>query len=142
GIYEIAAEHAGFMRSAMTVKVGSGPISSLVIRLNLADVQSALTVSGQAAEVSTNASDNLDTVTLTRQSLDDLPVFDQNYVGTMSRFLDAGSIATGGVTIIVDGVEADRSSVSASAIQEVKINNDPYSAEYPRPGRSRIEIIT
>jgi hypothetical protein len=142
GTYELAAEHAGFKPSALSVKVGSRPISSLVIRLSLADLQSAVTVSGLAAEVSTNASDNLDTVTLTRQSLDDLPVFDQNYIGTMSRFLDAGSIATGGVTIIVDGVEADRSSVSASAIQEVKINNDPYSAEYPRPGRSRIEIIT
>src|SRR5262249_45282260 len=73
---------------------------------------------------------------------DNLPVFDQDYIGTMSRFLDAGSIATGGVTLVVDGVEASRASVSASAIQEVKINNDPYSAEYPRPGRSRIEIIT
>jgi outer membrane receptor for ferrienterochelin and colicin len=60
----------------------------------------------------------------------------------MSRFLDAGSIATGGVTVVVDGVEASRAGVSASAIQEVKINSDPYSAEYPRPGRSRIEIIT
>ena len=59
----------------------------------------------------------------------------------MSRFLDAGSLATGAVTVIVAGVEASRAGVSASAIQEVKINQDPYSAEYPRPGRSRIEII-
>ena len=60
----------------------------------------------------------------------------------MSRFLDAGSIGTSGVTLVVDGVEATRAGVSASAIQEVKINQDPYSAEYPRPGRGRIEIIT
>jgi hypothetical protein len=32
--------------------------------------------------------------------------------------------------------------VSASAIQEVRVNNDPYSAEFNRPGRGRIEIIT
>ena len=108
----------------------------------MAEVRSAVTVSAQATQVSTNAADNLNTVALTRQSLDDLPIFDQDYIGTMSRFLDAGSIATGGVTIVVDGVEASRAGVSASAIQEVKINSDPYSAEYPRPGRSRIEIIT
>src|SRR5262249_51482520 len=72
----------------------------------------------------------------------DLPIFDQDYVGTLSRFLDAGSVATSGATLIVDGIEATRAGVSASAIQEVKINQDPYSAEYPRPGRGRIEIIT
>jgi hypothetical protein len=108
----------------------------------MAEIRSAVTVSAQASQISTNAADNLDTVALSRQSLDDLPIFDQDYIGTMSRFLDAGSIATGGVTIVVDGVEASRAGVSASAIQEVKIDNDPYSAEYPRPGRSRIEIIT
>ena len=44
--------------------------------------------------------------------------------------------------MIVDGLEATRAGVSASAIQEVKINQNPYSAEYSRPGRGRIEIIT
>jgi outer membrane receptor protein involved in Fe transport len=32
--------------------------------------------------------------------------------------------------------------VSASAVQQIKINQDPYSAEYARPGRGRIEILT
>ena len=42
----------------------------------------------------------------------------------------------------MDGVESTRAGVSASAIQEVKLNQDPYSAEFSRPGRGRIEIIT
>ena len=142
GTYDLLVEHQGFKPSASKLRVGTKPLPPLVIRMTVADVQSTVTVNGQATEVSTNASDNLDTVTLNRQSLDDLPIFDQDYIGTMSRFLDSGSIATGGVTIVVDGVEASRAGVSASAIQEVKINSDPYSAEYPRPGRSRIEIIT
>lgn len=142
GNYEIIVEHEGFKPATSTVRVGSTPSASLSIRLALVDVQSMVTVTSQASQVSTNAADNLDTVTLNRQALDDLPIFDQDYIGTMSRFLDAGSIATGGVTILVDGVEASRAGVSASAIQEVKINQDPYSAEFPRPGRSRIEIIT
>jgi outer membrane receptor protein involved in Fe transport len=32
--------------------------------------------------------------------------------------------------------------VSPSAIKEIKINQDPYSAEYQRPGRGRIEVTT
>ena len=34
------------------------------------------------------------------------------------------------------------SGVSPSAIQEIRINNDPYSTEFTRPGRGRIEITT
>lgn len=142
GSYEVTTEHLGFSPLTTKVRVGSKNPTSLTIRLSLAAVQSDVTVNAGATQISTEAADNVNTVTLNRQSLDDLPIFDQDYIGTMSRFLDAGSIATGGTTIIVDGLEATRAGVSPSAIQEVKINNDPYSAEYPRPGRSRIEIIT
>lgn len=144
GDYELTVSHEAFKPSKTKVRIGgsAATLAPLSIHLQLADVQTDVTVNSQTTQVSTNASDNQDAVTLGRQALDDLPIFDQDYIGTMSRFLDAGSIATGGTTIIVDGVEASRALVSASAIQEVKINQDPYSAEYPRPGRSRIEIIT
>ena len=59
----------------------------------------------------------------------------------MSRFLDASAIGTNGATLVVNGVEMNNLSVSASAIQQIKINQDPYSAEYPRPGRGRIEVV-
>ena len=32
--------------------------------------------------------------------------------------------------------------MTPSAVQEVKINNDPYSARFSRPGRARLEIVT
>jgi len=142
GSYRIVVEHEGFDPAIVPVKVLGGTPLRIVVHLNIATLRSEVNVTAQSPELSTETADNRDTATLTQQSMDDLPIFDQDYIGTMSRFLDSGSIATGGVTIIVDGVEADRASVSPSAVQEVKINNDPYSAEYPRPGRSRIEIIT
>ena len=43
---------------------------------------------------------------------------------------------------MVDGVESNRATVSASAVQEVRINQDPYSAQYYWPGRGQMEIIT
>ena len=39
-------------------------------------------------------------------------------------------------------MEARKVGVAPSAIQQVKVNQDPYSAEFPRPGRGRIEVIT
>jgi hypothetical protein len=45
---------------------------------------------------------------LNRQALNNLPVFDQDYIGTISRFLDAGAVGTGGATLIVDWIYAGR----------------------------------
>ena len=50
--------------------------------------------------------------------------------------------ALGGAGLLVDGVEANRATVSASAVREVRINQDPYSAQYYWPGHEQMEIIT
>ena len=142
GNYDVQIEQPGFKTSVSRVRIGNQPPRPINVALVLADVRQQVTVGAESTQISTNASDNLDTVTLNRSALDDLPIFDQDFIGTMSRFLDASSVGTNGVTLIVDGVEGTRAGVSASAIQEVKINQDPYSAEYSRPGRGRIEIIT
>ena len=140
GNYDVQIEHPGFKPSVSRVRVGNQPPRPINVALVLADVRQEVTVGAEATQVSTNASDNLDTVTMDRSALDDLPIFDQDFIGTMSRFLDASSVGTNGVTLIVDGVEGSRAGVSASAIQEVKINQDPYSAEYfetgPWPNRN------
>src|SRR4030095_4296751 len=109
--------------------------ASLRIVLKLADIRQEVTVTDSANQVSTNGADNLDTVTLNREMLDNLPVFDQDYVAAMSQFLDPGSVGAGGVTLVVDGMEQSAVVVPASAIQEVKINQNPYAAEFARPGR-------
>lgn len=116
-------------------------MSALKIALKLNFVQQEVTV-GSDQSVSTDPSANRDAVTTTGDQLRKLPVFDQDYVASLTPFLDASSGSSGGATIIVDGVEMKSAGVSASAIQEVRINNDPYSAEFNRPGRGRIEIIT
>jgi hypothetical protein len=43
---------------------------------------------------------------------------------------------------VVNGIEANGPGVTPSAVQEVKINNNPYSARFSRPGRARLEIVT
>jgi hypothetical protein len=142
GTYQIRVEREGFKIAIVPVRVGSEPPRSITVNLTLADVRQDVTVTPESSQVSTETADNLDTVALNRSALDDLPIFDQDYVATMSAFLDPSSVGTNGATLVVDGLEATRAGVSASAIQEVKINQDPYSAQYPRPGKGRIEIIT
>ena len=142
GSFEIDVQHDGFAGQTVVIALKDRPPAPLHIELQLAGVRQAVTVSDSAAQVSTDSADNLDVVTMDRGMMDNLPVFDQNYVAAMSQFLDPGSIGTGGVTLVVNGMEQRNIGVTASAIQQVKINQNPYSAEFSRPGRGRIEIIT
>ena len=110
--------------------------------LDLAALSAEITVSSGNTEVGASSNSNVDAITIDQNMLESLPMFDNDFVATMSQFLDAGSIGNGGVTIVVNGMEVSALNVSASAMQQIKINQDPYSAEYSRPGRGRIEILT
>jgi hypothetical protein len=142
GDYQLEIQQPGFRPSLSQVNVGLRPPGLLRIVLALADRREGVTVEEGAAQVSTESSENLNAIFVNQELMENLPVFDQDYVATMSRFLNSGLIGTGGVTLVVDGMESTRVPVSPSAIQQVKINQDPYSAEFSRPGGGRIEIIT
>jgi Carboxypeptidase regulatory-like domain/TonB dependent receptor-like, beta-barrel len=138
GRYQVHAAFPGFQTTTVTITVGARPPGRVSITLPLAGRQEEVTVGTEPLSSSANS----DAVAVDQQALDRLPIFDRDPIAALSRFLDAGSIATGGVTLVVNGMEVTSLGVSASAIQSIKINQDPYSAEYSRPGRGRIEVLT
>src|SRR5438093_5184066 len=141
GNYEVRTHKEGFKTEISKVRVGKRSPGRLRVVLFVENLNQQITVSADTPEISTDPSENRDVATVDRQALDDLPVFDQDVVATMSRFLDSSALGTNGVALIVDGIQG-AGVLSASAIQTVTINNNPYSAEYNRPGRARIEITT
>ncbi len=136
----VVPAYSGFASRAIPLHL-TGNISGIKMALSPEAVSQEMTV-GADATLSTDASANRDTITTIGDDLRKLPVFDQDYIAALTPFLDASAGSSGGLTILVDGVEMKSAGVSASAIQEVRVNNDPYSAEFNRPGRGRIEIIT
>src|ERR1700733_8760894 len=116
-------------------------VTGLKVTLPTQSISQQINVGADQA-LSTDSSPHPHPHPVTGKDLRKPPVFDQDYVATLTPFLDPSSGSSGGLILIVDGVEMKSVGVSASAIQEVKINNDPYSAEFNRPGRGRIEIIT
>lgn len=142
GQYQLRARHEGFKVATTRLRVGARAPSPQRLVLELEAIRQEITVSNTATEVATTAASNVDAVTIDTEMLDSLPVLDRDFVATMSRFLDSGSVGNGGVTIVVNGMEVRGLNVSASAVQQIRINQDPYSAEYSRPGRGRIEILT
>src|SRR5262245_25346183 len=141
GNYEVRTQKEGFKTDISKITVGTRSPGRLRIILSIETLNQQITVNDDTGDLSTDATENRDVAAVDRQALDSLPIFDQDIVATMSRFLDSSSLGTNGVTLIVDGIQG-AGALSASAIQSVTINQNPYSAEYNRPGRARIEITT
>jgi hypothetical protein len=114
----------------------------LHIVLPIAALSTNVRVNAENSEDLTAPEENRDSSVLSSSDLKSLPIFDNDYQTAMGAFLDDNVTATGGSGLLVDGVEANRATVSASAVQEVRINQDPYSAQYYWPGRGQMEIIT
>jgi len=144
GKYTLDFHAEGFRNTrvpaAVTAKRGSPFRIVLPISVETENVTVATGVN--VPVVSTETSDNQNANAIDRNGLDRVPVFDQDYITTMSRFLDDNATGTNGVTLVVNGIEANGPGVTPSAVQEVKINNNPYSARFSRPGRARLEIVT
>ena len=154
GSYTLVVSLAGFKtsRSQVTVAVpgaasASTPTAQALaapvhVALSIAAASSNVVVSADANSDLTSSDENRDSSVMTSNDLKSLPIFDNDFVTAMGSFLDSDVAGTGGSTLLVDGVEANRVTVSASAVQEVRINQDPYSARYYSPGRGQMEIIT
>ena len=142
GRYEVRAEYPGFKIGTARITVRTGAPSPLRLELAIADVEDTVKVDSDGPQTNTNPSENLDLIRLRSGDLENLPVLDGDVVGALARLLDPASVGSGGPTVVIDGLPSSDHNLRASEIQEVRINNNPYSAEYARPGRGRIEIIT
>jgi len=106
------------------------------VKLQIANLQQEVTVAGDDVEVSTQTESNLDIAALDRNTLDNAPIFDQNYIATISRFLDSGAVGTNGTALIMDGLQVNN---IPSGFGHTRIENQPESllfrilASWPRP---------
>ena len=142
GSYEVEVQQEGFKILKNHVKVGPRSPAPLRIVLPLAELHEEINVTNPQGQLSREATENADIIRLDRQALDSLPILDNDVVRAVTEMLGPGSGGSGGAVLIVDGVMVSEVGVPASAIQEVRINQNPYSAEYSAPGKNRIEIIT
>ena len=124
GTYELRAHFQGFKDLSSRVRVGSRAPSPQKLVLDLASIAQDVTVSDVAPGVNASASGNQDAVTLDQEMLSALPVLDRDLIATASRFLDPAALGSG-VTIVVNGMEVSALNVSAAAVSQIRINQDP-----------------
>src|SRR5258708_2753015 len=131
--YTLDFQADGFRETRVSVNLATKRPAPLRVTMPIAVLNETVNVAtGDSAPlVSLENSENQNANTIDRNALDLIPVFDQDYITTMSRFLDDNASGTNGVTLVVNGIEANGTGVTPSAIQEATINDNPYSLYYP-----------
>jgi hypothetical protein len=144
GKYHLRVEAQGFEAQELALDVGAHPIPAQRMRLQPANVSEEITVSARATADPLASEQNATAVTMTEDGLlKELPTKRSEPLAVAALFVDPGANdAEGNTRIIVDGVEDTGLDVPVSSIKAIAVDKNPYSAEFGRPGKGRIEVTT
>ena len=141
GKYAVRVTAAGFATyENPEVNLTTARTQQLDITLKVTIEQQKVTVSADAGGVNTEPDNNLGAIVLRGADLEALPD-DPDDLAAALQALAGPSAGPNGGQIYIDGFTGGRLP-PLSAIREVRINSNPYSAEYDRPGFGRTEIFT
>lgn len=158
GPYEMRVELPGFatqIRSGLTLTIGQEATVNLT--LQLASVQEAVTVTGASPLVETT--NNTLGTTVTRNTLDTLPLSGRNFAGLATLAPGIAGVGGGGVnaggqttrsnSYMVDGVSNDqivtagqRGGFSLEAVREFAVMSNQFSAEFGLASGAVVSVIT
>jgi hypothetical protein len=141
GVYQLKVVAEGFTDYGDSqLRIATGESLTHNIHLTVSTVQSQIEVQADATEVSVEPSSNADALVLSGQDLDTLSDNPEDLAQDLQALAGPAAGDEGG-EVYVDGFTGGEMPPK-SAIREVRINQNPFSAEYDRPGRGRIEILT
>lgn len=141
GKYTVRSSTAGFgVYENTEVEVVAGKALALDIILKVTIEEQKVTVAADNPSVSVEPENNAGAVVLKGSDIDALPD-DPDDMAAALQALAGPSAGPNGGQIFVDGFTGGRMPPRAS-IREIRINSNPFSAEYDRLGFGRIEILT
>jgi hypothetical protein len=142
GTYAVHAEFAGFAPvSVPTFTVTAGQIKHVEISMSTVVEQQSVTVTDEEAPmVSVEASGNTSSVVLKGNDLDALSD-DPDELSNELTALAGPSAGPNGGEVYISGFSGGQLPPK-SAIREIRVNQNPYSAEFDHIGYGRIEILT
>lgn len=142
GTYMISVSAEGFAPFSMpSVMVATGESKHLNLSLAIAIEKQQITVTGEnGPTVSTAPDSNTNAIVLKGDALNALSS-DPDELANELQALAGPSAGPSGGQIYIDGFTGGQLPPK-SAIREIRINRDPFSAEYDRLGYGRIEILT
>lgn len=121
------------------VEITSGERTDLIVVLTVAGVEENVEVSN-SNNVSNDADNNASATVLKDKDLEALPDDPDELEAALQAMAGAGAGPDGG-QISIDGFTGGRMPPK-EAIREIRINTNPFSAEYDRIGFGRIDVLT
>lgn len=142
GSYTVTATAKGFQPAVeQSVPVAAGETKQFDLALNIAVEQEKVEVEGEdAPQVSINPSQNASAIVIQGKDLEALPD-DPDELQSDLEALAGPSAGPNGGQIYIDGFTGGQLPPKSS-IREIRINQNPFSAEYDTLGYGRIEIFT
>lgn len=141
GAYAITATANGFAALTLPeIVLAPGQVRSLNLSLAIAVEQQEVTVEGQNQTVNISSDQNAGAVVLKGSDLDALSD-DPDELQNELQALAGPAAGPNGGQIYIDGFEGGQIPPKSS-ILEVRVNQNPFSAEFDRIGYGRVEIIT
>jgi Carboxypeptidase regulatory-like domain len=120
--------------------VGANANVPLDAKLAIADFQQQMTVSAESVNLSVDPENNASTTVISGAALDALSD-DPDELSAELSALAGPSAGPGGGQIYIDGFTGGQLPPKSS-IREIRINSNPFSAQYDQLGYGRIEIFT
>jgi len=141
GDYTVHAAFPGFSPFEKTVTVGAGAVVDVPIQLTVTAEKQEVTVESQTnTTVSVEPDNNASALVLRGEDLQALPDDPDDLSDALQALAGPGAGPNGG-QMYIDGFTGGQLPPKES-IREIRINQNPFSAEYDKLGYGRIEILT
>jgi len=141
GNYTVRTIAPGFSAAENQLNLTGSRITDLEVRMTVALELQAVTVSEtQQSQVQLDPSHNAAQLVLQGQDLDML-ADNQNDLQTDLQALAGPTAGPNSGQVFLDGF-THGDLAGKQAIRDVRVNNNPFSAEYDRPGFGRVEVTT
>jgi hypothetical protein len=140
GKYTVTVQAKGFTASTSQMEIVASQDRKLDFPLDIQTKEEEIVVEGEGAKVSTNPDNNASTLVISGKDLDALSD-DPDELQSELQALAGPSAGPNGGQIYIDGFTGGQLPPKSS-IREIRINQNPFSAQYDRMGFGRIEILT
>ncbi|MGB7548715.1 MAG: carboxypeptidase regulatory-like domain-containing protein [Terracidiphilus sp.] len=141
GGYIVQVESQGFAPfQSQTVTLEAGQVKRVDVAMAIQVAQQNVEVTDESPTVNTEAGGNANSIVIKGKDLDALSD-DPDELSNELTALAGPSAGPNGGQIYIDGFTGGQLPPK-SAIREIRINQNPFSAEFDRLGYGRIEILT
>src|SRR6202021_502265 len=141
GTYSLTVQESGFAQFSKTdVLILAGRVQQLNVSLTIAIEQQNIQVTDQNSGVSVNPDENSGAIVIKGSDLDALSD-DPDELQNELQALAGPAAGPSGGQIYIDGFTGGQIPPKSS-IREIRVNQNPFSAEFDKIGYGRIEILT